>query len=121
MGKFGDFRGVPREVSHRRIDLTQRDLHSSSVKAGGARAKSKQLEQAEVSPRKSSVQFESQKRADSTTIFRHSAASTMEKSIYSAKISGQETIRNQWVAVNAKLRVTANQSRRSSVGRAADS
>src|SRR5580704_10720109 len=38
--KFDDFRCIAREITHRGIDLPQRNLHSSSVKAGGARAKS---------------------------------------------------------------------------------
>ena len=38
--KFDDLRGVPREIPHSGIDLSQRNLHSFSVKAGGEGAKS---------------------------------------------------------------------------------
>jgi hypothetical protein len=55
------------------------------------------------------------------TIFRHSDASTMEESLHSVKIAGRGPIRNERVTAGAKLCVTINQSRRSSVGGAADS
>jgi hypothetical protein len=41
MGKFNDLRRVSREIPDGGIDLPQRDLHSSSVKAGGVTAKSR--------------------------------------------------------------------------------
>ncbi len=40
-GKLNNLCGIAREIPYRGIDLSQRNLHLSSVKAGGATAKSR--------------------------------------------------------------------------------